>query len=464
MYNFNELYNDLYKTYKRRYADNRDYELQSNQSTFNALKEIYIEYQTLSLSRNRRNGDNNSPSSSACSEILDLLEIEDKKEPSKYMNIPQFYPLQINKNNGGVLTLKNNQEISPPLLDTDAFYSKASGRGGGGDDYCNVTEGITKKDDEDSSISFLKFSLSNSNSDFDNDNLPNNSQAQRYIESNIINTKVINLKNKQFLKNSCNCEFINNDQFLKQSFNLLTNLNDCFFNVNIIENLKEQFTNRIELMFFDMIRILLLIKEAKKTNNINMIDSLSVEIETLYNLNISCLSAKIYLTESKDFYIYKPITILKLWNKDTDDTDVSTFSELNFLFFVKSLIKIKKFENSFKHLKAYIDNNSNNNCRSIFCYLFGKVIALAIIFRICTGLLGSFIGQRNNYSMIKLTMISFGSDTKIKNYSRLEKNYRRLALISKHYKIDQGIIDNYLDKAKIYSDYAKNPNKSLSLS
>ena len=59
-------------------------------------------------------------------------------------------------------------------------------------------------------------------------------------------------------------------------------------------------------------------------------------------------------------------------------------------------------------------------------------------------------------------MISFGSDTKIKNYSRLEKNYRRLALISKYYKIEQGIIDNYLEKAKIYSDYVKNPNKLFS--
>ena len=153
--------------------------------------------------------------------------------------------------------------------------------------------------------------------------------------------------------------------------------------------------------------------------------------------------------ESKDFYIYQPLTILKLWNKETDDTDVSTFSDLNFIFFVKSLIKIKKFEKFFKHLQSYIDNDSNNNCSSIFCYLFGKVLALAITFRICTGSLGSFLSQRSNYSMIKLTMISFGSDTKIKNYSRLEKNYRRLALISKYYKIEQGIIDNYLEKAKI---------------
>ena len=460
MNNFNELYNDLYKTYKKRYADNRDYELQSNQSTFNALKEIYIEYQNLKLSRNRRNDDNNSPSSSVCSEILEMLEIEDKKEAPKHINIPQFYPLQINRNNDGDLTLNNLQEMNPPLSDVDAFYSNDSGPKNKKDYYNNVAEGISK--DEDSSISILKFSLSNSNSDFDNGNLPNNIQAQRFIESNIINTKIINLKKKQFLKSPCNCDFVNNDQFLKQSFNLLMNLNNCFFDVNIIENLKEQFTNRIELMFFDMIRILLLIKDAKQSNNINLIDSLSVEIETLYNLNISCLGAKIYLTESKDFYIYQPLTILKLWNKETDDTDVSTFSDLNFIFFVKSLIKIKKFEKAFKHLKSYIDNNSNNNCSSIFCYLFGKVIALAITFRICTGSLGNFLSQRSNYSMIKLTMISFGSDTKIKNYSRLEKNYRRLALISKYYKIEQGIIDNYLEKAKIYSDYVKNPNKLFS--
>ena len=342
MNNFNELYNDLYKTYKKRYADNRDYELQSNQSTFNALKEIYIEYQNLKLSRNRRNDDNNSPSSSVCSEILEMLEIEDKKEAPKHINIPQFYPLQINRNNDGDLTLNNLQEMNPPLSDVDAFYSNDSGPKNKKDYYNNVAEGISK--DEDSSISILKFSLSNSNSDFDNGNLPNNIQAQRFIESNIINTKIINLKKKQFLKSPCNCDFVNNDQFLKQSFNLLMNLNNCFFDVNIIENLKEQFTNRIELMFFDMIRILLLIKDAKQSNNINLIDSLSVEIETLYNLNISCLGAKIYLTESKDFYIYQPLTILKLWNKETDDTDVSTFSDLNFIFFVKSLIKIKKFE------------------------------------------------------------------------------------------------------------------------
>ena len=158
MNNFNELYNDLYKTYKKRYADNRDYELQSNQSTFNALKEIYIEYQNLKLSRNRRNDDNNSPSSSVCSEILEMLEIEDKKEAPKHINIPQFYPLQINRNNDGDLTLNNLQEMNPPLSDVDEFYSNDSGPKNKKDYYNNVAEGISK--DEDSSISILSNSSS----------------------------------------------------------------------------------------------------------------------------------------------------------------------------------------------------------------------------------------------------------------------------------------------------------------
>ena len=58
------------------------------------------------------------------------------------------------------------------------------------------------------------------------------------------------------------------------------------------------------------------------------------------------------------------------------------------------------------------------------------------------------------YSIIKITMISYSSE-KTRNYIRLEKNYTRLAQISKYFKMDQDTIDNYLNKVKIYKSYIK---------
>ena len=55
-------------------------------------------------------------------------------------------------------------------------------------------------------------------------------------------------------------------------------------------------------------------------------------------------------------------------------------------------------------------------------------------------------------------MISSSSE-KRRNYIRLEKNYFRLAQISKYFKIDQDTIDNYLNKAKMYKNYINNQNK-----
>ena len=253
-------------------------------------------------------------------------------------------------------------------------------------------------------------------------------------------------------------DYIDKDDFFNQSIILLKNENNSFFDSSLLEKLKLQYPNRIELLFFDIMRMLLIIKEAKKVNNSSTVETICIEIETLYNLIISCLNTKvIYLTESSSLYIYQPVTLLKLWNNNSDDNDVSSYSELNTIFFIKTLIKVKKIDKAFKYLKSLVDIGDSNISPLIF-YYFGKVISLAITFRINTGVVGNFINQRSNYSVIKVAMISYSSE-KTRNYIRLEKNYLRLAQISKYFKIDQDTIDNYLNKAKMYKNYINNQNK-----
>ena len=41
---FNDLYSDAYKRYKKEYADNKDFVLESNESAFEQLKPLYIKY------------------------------------------------------------------------------------------------------------------------------------------------------------------------------------------------------------------------------------------------------------------------------------------------------------------------------------------------------------------------------------------------------------------------------------
>ena len=283
-------------------------------------------------------------------------------------------------------------------------------------------------------------------------------KAKKFIDTKIIAMRAVNIKERFFYQSKTKDDYIDKDDFFNQSIILLKNENNSFFDSSLLEKLKLQYPNRIELLFFDIMRMLLIIKEAKKVNNISTVETICIEIETLYNLIISCLNTKvIYLTESSSLYIYQPVTLLKLWNNNSDDNDVSSYSELNTIFFIKTLIKVKKIDKAFKYLKSLVDIGDSNISPLIF-YYFGKVISLAITFRINTGVVGNFINQRSNYSVIKVAMISYSSE-KTRNYIRLEKNYLRLAQISKYFKIDQDTIDNYLNKAKMYKNYINNQNK-----
>lgn len=395
---FNDLYNDTYKKYKKEYADNTDFILQSNESAFEQLKPLYIKY--------KEKENESEDDLSICSEIVDMIQIEDNKEEVlSNKNIP-IEPLHINR----------------------------------------------ASSDKDNS--FLQYSLSNHTKE----DVALYKKAKKFIDSKIISMKSVNIKERLFYQSNIKEDFIEKDYFFKESLILLKNENNSFFDSSLLEKLKLQYPNRIELLFFDIMRMLLIIKEAKKVNNITKIETICVEIETLYNLIISCLNTKvIYLTESSSVYIYQPVTLLKLWNNNSDDNDVSSYSELNTILFIKTLIKVKKIDKAFKYLKNLIDIGDSNISPLIF-YYFGKVISLAITFRINTGVVGNFINQRSNYSIIKVAMISYSSE-KTRNYIRLEKNYTRLAQISKFFKMVQDTIDNYFNKAKMYKEYINKQNK-----
>lgn len=378
---FNDLYSDAYKRYKKEYADNKDFVLESNESAFEQLKPLYIKY--------KEKENESEDDLSICSDIVDMIHIEDNNEEVQNKIIP-IEPLHINKAN-------------------------------------NAKEDL-----------YIK--------------------AKKFIDTKIIAMRAVNIKERLFYQSKTKDDYIDKDDFFNQSIILLKNENNSFFDSSLLEKLKLQYPNRIELLFFDIMRMLLIIKEAKKVNNISTVETICIEIETLYNLIISCLNTKvIYLTESSSLYIYQPVTLLKLWNNNSDDNDVSSYSELNTIFFIKTLIKVKKIDKAFKYLKSLVDIGDSNISPLIF-YYFGKVISLAITFRINTGVVGNFINQRSNYSVIKVAMISYSSE-KTRNYIRLEKNYLRLAQISKYFKIDQDTIDNYLNKAKMYKNYINNQNK-----
>ena len=378
---FNDLYSDAYKRYKKEYADNKDFVLESNESAFEQLKPLYIKY--------KEKENESEDDLSICSDIVDMIHIEDNNEEVQNKIIP-IEPLHINKAN-------------------------------------NAKEDL-----------YIK--------------------AKKFIDTKIIAMRAVNIKERFFYQSKTKDDYIDKDDFFNQSIILLKNENNSFFDSSLLEKLKLQYPNRIELLFLDIMRMLLIIKEAKKVNNISTVETICIEIETLYNLIISCLNTKvIYLTESSSLYIYQPVTLLKLWNNNSDDNDVSSYSELNTIFFIKTLIKVKKIDKAFKYLKSLVDIGDSNISPLIF-YYFGKVISLAITFRINTGVVGNFINQRSNYSVIKVAMISYSSE-KTRNYIRLEKNYLRLAQISKYFKIDQDTIDNYLNKAKMYKNYINNQNK-----
>lgn len=378
---FNDLYSDAYKRYKKEYADNKDFVLESNESAFEQLKPLYIKY--------KEKENESEDDLSICSDIVDMIHIEDNNEEVQNKIIP-IEPLHINKAN-------------------------------------NAKEDL-----------YIK--------------------AKKFIDTKIIAMRAVNIKERFFYQSKTKDDYIDKDDFFNQSIILLKNENNSFFDSSLLEKLKLQYPNRIELLFFDIMRMLLIIKEAKKVNNISTVETICIEIETLYNLIISCLNTKvIYLTESSSLYIYQPVTLLKLWNNNSDDNDVSSYSELNTIFFIKTLIKVKKIDKAFKYLKSLVDIGDSNISPLIF-YYFGKVISLAITFRINTGVVGNFINQRSNYSVIKVAMISYSSE-KTRNYIRLEKNYLRLAQISKYFKIEQDTIDNYLNKAKMYKNYINNQNK-----
>ena len=395
---FNDLYNDAYKKYKKEYADNTDFILQSNESAFEQLKPLYIKY--------KEKENESEDDLSICSEIVDMIQIEDNSEEVLSNKMIPIEPLHINKASSD----KNN--------------------------------------------SFLQYSLSNHTKE----DVALYKKAKKFIDSKIISMKSVNIKERLFYQSNIKEDFIEKDDFFKESIILLKNENNSFFDSSLLEKLKLQYPNRIELLFFDIMRLLLIIKEAKKVNNITTVETICVEIETLYNLIISCLNTKvIYLTESSSVYIYQPVTLLKLWNNNSDDNDVSSYSELNTILFIKTLIKVKKIDKAFKYLKNLIDIGDSNISPLIF-YYFGKVISLAITFRINTGVVGNFINQRRNYSVIKVAMISYSSE-KTRNYIRLEKNYTRLAQISKFFKMEQDTIDNYFNKAKMYKEYINKQNK-----
>ena len=395
---FNDLYNDAYKKYKKEYADNTDFVLESNESAFEQLKPLYLKY--------KEKENESEDDLSICSEIVDMIQIEDNSEEVLSNKMIPIEPLHINK----------------------------------------------ASSDKDNS--FLQYSLSNHTKE----DVALYKKAKKFIDSKIISMKSVNIKERLFYQSNIKEDFIEKDDFFKESLILLKNENNSFFDSSLLERLKLQYPNRIELLFFDIMRMLLIIKEAKKVNNITKIETICVEIETLYNLIISCLNTKvIYLTESSSVYIYQPVTLLKLWNNNSDDNDVSSYSELNSILFIKTLIKVKKIDKAFKYLKNLIDIGDSNISPLIF-YYFGKVISLAITFRINTGVVGNFINQRSNYSIIKVAMISYSSE-KTRNYIRLEKNYMRLAQISKFFKMEQDTIDNYYNKAKMYKEYINKQNK-----
>ena len=234
------------------------------------------------------------------------------------------------------------------------------------------------------------------------------------------------------------------DSFLDKFFKLLDK--ESFFNEEFNKEIKQIFYNRFEVYYCEICRNFLNLKkelfvesESKQTYSIKR-----NILKLIYEINDMLMKNQI-LTKSDKFYIFKPISLLKLWDNTTEDLDISTHSELLKFFIIKVLLKkndyLKNYIRAFNELKHIFTSEPNLFEKSqIFIYYIGKLISIFIqrIDEIDDDFLISLLerSNRENYLKIKRILEGFGYPNS-NNFRKISMNFGHLAKISEYFGEDQ---------------------------
>lgn len=222
---------------------------------------------------------------------------------------------------------------------------------------------------------------------------------------------------------------------------------ESFFNEELNKEIKQIFYNRFEVYYCEICRNFLnLKKELFVESESKQIYSIKRNIlKLIYDINDMLMKNQI-LTKSDKFYVFKPISLLKLWDNTTEDLDISTHSELLKLFIIKVLLKkndhLKNNIRAFNELKhIFIEPNVFDKSQ-IFIYYIGKLISIFIQKKeeIDDDFIINLLDKRNkdNYQKIKSILEGFGSPNS-NNYRKIHLNFSHLAQISEYFGEDQKV-------------------------
>jgi hypothetical protein len=230
--------------------------------------------------------------------------------------------------------------------------------------------------------------------------------------------------------------------------------------VNKIKSIFTNYQNRYEIHFFDLIHKYLDLKNQIFTNlnHKNILTLKNQLIETIREINKKIEKQKLLINNNLnistsnnlgasdnnniDFYIFKPILLLKFWDNSTEDNYLQSYLELNKLFLVKTLLKTNETVEAFMELSNVFDDENLFMNSHLFLYYLGKVIT-QLIQKIEKGHVHEqkildFLHKDKieNYNKIKRILREFGQPNSY-NYKKRAKNYEHLTKISVYFGIDQ---------------------------
>jgi hypothetical protein len=232
-------------------------------------------------------------------------------------------------------------------------------------------------------------------------------------------------------------------------------------NENKIKFIRNDYPNRYEVYFFEIIFKYLDLKKNIFTslNNknimiikgkiIDQINEMEKKIEKKkflfsYNyINKNCNSSSSINTANNnnlDFFIFKPIMLMKFWDNSTEDNYLQSYNELNKFFLVKTYLKTKDPIKAFDEVKIVLDNENVFINSHLLLFYFGKIIKelILIVDKISDNKILDLLDKYkvDNYNKIKRILREFGQPNSV-NYKKRAKNYENLSMISEYFEIDK---------------------------
>lgn len=223
-------------------------------------------------------------------------------------------------------------------------------------------------------------------------------------------------------------------------------------NENKIKFIRNDFLNRYEIYFFEILYKYLDLKKhiftnlnnknitIIKTKIIDLITEMEKKLEKKQFLINHPKSDNNLITSHFEFFIFKPIMLLKFWDNSTEDNHLQSHSELNKFFLVKTYLKTKDLIKAFGEVKCVLDNENVFINSHLFLYYFGKIIKelILVIDKINDKRILDLLDKDKveNYNKIKRILREFGQPNSV-NYKKRAKNYENLASISEYFEIDK---------------------------